>query len=75
MFLSGKCCSNQKIKLYEPNEIINMIGVRIERNNFGLRLYKQQSTNSREDIRSQFDEIRNQFRSASIGREAMLLTH
>ena len=31
------------------------------------------STNSREEISSQFDEIRSQFKSANIGREPMLL--
>ena len=34
---------------------------------------KQQSTNSKEDISCQFDEIKNQFRSANLGREGMLL--
>ena len=65
------------MKLYEPNLTINMIGVRIEIQNVGLRFYtahlKQQSTNSREDISSQFDEIKCQFRSANRGREAMLM--
>ena len=70
-------CNNEKMKLYEPNETINMIGVRVVINGMGVRMYtahmKQQSTNSRDDIRSQFDEIKSQFRSANLGREPMLL--
>ena len=54
-----------------------MMGIRLEIRGVGLRLYtahlKQQSTNSRDDIRSQFDEIKNQFKSANIGREPMVL--
>ena len=34
---------------------------------------KQQSTTSRDDIKIQFDEIKNQFRSANFGHEPMLL--
>ena len=75
--LSGKCCNNKKMKLYEPNDSINMLGIRLEVNGIGLRIYtahmKQQSTNSRDDIKVQFDEIRTQFRSANNGREPMLL--
>ena len=75
--LAGKCRNKEKMKLYEPNESINMIGVRLVINGTGLRVYtahmKQQSTNSREDIKIQFDEVRNQFRSATMGREPMIL--
>ena len=75
--LRGKCISNRKMKLFEPNESINMMGIRIEINGVGLRIYtahlKQQSTNSRDDIKVQFDEIKMQFRSAGIGREPMIL--
>ena len=67
----------KKMKLYEPNESLNMMGIRIQINNIGIRLYtahmKQQSTTSREDIKIQFDEIKNQFRSANFGHEPMLL--
>ncbi len=77
IILAGRMCSLNKMKLYEPNDTINMIGVRIEVRNSGIRLYtahlKQQSTNCREDILSQFDEIRSQFRSANSGREGMLM--
>ena len=65
------------IKLYEPNETINMIGVRLESKFCGIRLYtahlKQQSSSSRDEIAAQFDEIKNQFRSASLGREPTLM--
>ena len=78
VLLSGKCSNCRKMKIYKPNETINMIGVRLEINKYcGIRLYtahlKQQSTNNREDIKLQFDEIKNQFRSSNMGREAMLL--
>ena len=76
--LASKCCTSQKkMKLYEPNESINMMGIRLEFNNTGIRLYtahlKQQSANSRDDIKIQFEEIKNQFRSSNMGREPMLL--
>ena len=75
--LSGSIKSCKKMKLYEPNEIINMIGVRLDIKGVGVRFYtahlKQQSTTSRDDIAKQFDEIINQFRSANYGREAMLI--
>ena len=75
--LSEKLAGCPKMKLYEPNDSINMIGVRLEINGCGTRIYtahmKQQSSNSRDDIKAQFDEIKNQFRSANHGREPMLL--
>ena len=77
IILANKACSYKKMKLYEPTETVNMIGVRLEIKDIGLRLYtahlKQQSTNSKEDISCQFDEIKNQFHSANLGREGMLL--
>ena len=77
VILANKTCSYKKMKLYEPNDTVNMIGVRLEVKGTGIRLYtahlKQQSTSSKEEISSQFDEIKNQFRSANIGREGMLL--
>ena len=77
IILASKASSYKKMKLYEPSETVNMIGVRIEVNEIGIRLYtahlKQQSTNSMEDISCQFDEIKNQFHSANLGREGMLL--
>ena len=77
ILLANSCQNCEKMKLYDPNETINMLGTRIVVNGVGMRLYtahlKQQSTTSRDDIRSQFDEIRNQFKSANTGMEPMLL--
>ena len=77
IILKGKCSSNEKMKLFEPNETINMMGLRVEICGMALRIYtahlKQQSTNSRDDIKVQFEEIRMQFRSAQSGREPMLI--
>ena len=76
IILGGKC-NVRKMKLFEPNDSINMMGVRLEFNGVGLRVYtahlKQQSATSRDDIKVQFDEIKTQFRSAGYGREPMLL--
>ena len=75
--LRGRCTSSRKMKIFEPNESINMMGVRVEVQGWALRLYtahlKQQSGNSRDDIKVQFDEIKMQFKSAAIGQEPMLL--
>ena len=77
IIFSGRWCGSKKMRLYEPNESVNMMGVRVQLNNIGVRLYtahmKQQSTTSREDIKIQFDEIKNQFKSANSGHEPMLL--
>ena len=57
---------------------INMIGVRVElaKNNF-KRIYtahmKQVSTSSKDEIRDQFLEIRNQYKQAAVCNEGMLL--
>ena len=69
---------NEKIiRLYEPNEIANMLGIRVEIMNKGIRIYtahmKQQSANTREEIQDQFEEMRNQFKSAGISGEGMIL--
>ena len=75
--LTNAVKDHKKMKLFEPNETVNMLGIRLEIYGVGLRLYtahlKQQSTNTRNEINDQFDEIRNQFRSANQGREPMLL--
>ena len=77
MIMAKQMCSYNKMKLYEPNETVNMMGIRVDLKNVGIRLYtahlKQQSTHTKEEISSQFDEIKNQFRSANLGREAMLI--
>ena len=48
IILAGKCCNIRKMKLYEPNDTINMLGVRLEVKNSAIRMYtahmKQQST-------------------------------
>ena len=58
------------LKLYEPNDIVNMIGVRIELMNSGIRIFtahlKQQSTNSRDEIINQFEKIRTQIKYANL---------
>ena len=65
------------IKMYEPNELINMIGIRIELMNTGVRIYtahlKQQSVYPREDIAAQFEEIRKQFQDANKNKEGMMM--
>ena len=59
--LSGKACSAEKMKLYEPNDTVNMLGIRLQIGKIGIRIYtahlKQQSIHSKEDISRQFDEI------------------
>ena len=64
------------IKMYEPNDIVNMIGIRIELLKSGIRLYtahlKQQSVCTREDISLQFEEIRKQFQDANKAEEKCL---
>ena len=75
--LTKPTCNRKVMKLFEPNETINMIGVRIEVNNVGLRIYtahlEQPSINPKDVIVNQFDEIVNQFRSADMGMEPMLM--
>ena len=73
-----KDIQNQKvIRLYEPNEVANMLGIRIEQLNKGLRIYtghmKQQSVNPREEIQDQFEEVRKQFVSANLCGEGMIM--
>ena len=76
--LRGSAAGIVPMKLYEPNEAVNMLGIRLEiaKNNF-KRFYtahlKQMSTNDKEVIVNQFDEIKQQFRQAAISGEGMLL--
>ena len=76
--LRGSVAGVVPMKLYEPNEVVNMLGVRLEiaKNNF-KRFYtahlKQMSTNDKDTIIDQFEEIRQQFRQAAISGEGMLL--
>ena len=65
------------IKIYEPNETVNMMGIKLQILNNNIRLYtahfKQESTNSRDEIANQFYELEEQFRSANLCNEAMLV--
>ena len=69
--------SQKIIKLYEPNDIANMIGIRFDLMNNGIRIYtahlKQQSGNTREDIVDQFEEVKKQFKYASSSAEGMIM--
>ena len=77
VIVRNKLIDKKIIKMFEPNELVNMLGIRIELLNTGIRLYtahlKQQSVCSREDIAAQFEEIRKQFQDASKGNERMLI--
>ena len=66
------------MRLYEPNEVINMLGIRLEiaKNNhqrFYTAHMKQMSSNDKESIANQFDEILLQFELANLSQEGMLL--
>ena len=65
------------IKMYDPNDSANMIGVRIDFLGSGLRVYtahmKQQSACTRDEIAIQFDEVRSQFQDAAKSNEAMII--
>ena len=77
ILLRRKLKNIKVVKIYEPSDTVNMIGIRFELKNNGVRLYtahlKQLSVNSRATITDQFDEIRSQFRDANKSREGMLL--
>ena len=77
IILRKQIMNEKVIKLYEPNEVANMIGIRIELLNKGLRIYtahlKQQSTNSRDEIQDQFEEVRKQFISANSCGEGIIM--
>ena len=74
--LRNGCESTNVMKLYEPNEDINMLGIRMELMNNYIRIFtahlKQASKNSREIIEVQFDEIKKQFRQAEVMNELMI---
>ena len=75
--LRNSLTNNTVLKLYEPNEIANMMGIRIELVNTNLRVYtahlKQQSANSRDDIREQFEEVHKQFQYANDSKEGIIM--
>ena len=65
------------MKLYEPNEAANMLGIRVDLVSSSFRVYtahlKQQSTNSRDEITDQFEEVRRQFQNATCSNEGILM--
>ena len=73
----NKLIDKNIIKMYEPNEVINLIGIRIDLLGSGVRIYtahlKQQSACSRDEIALQFEEIRKQFRDAIKSNEGMIM--
>ena len=77
ILLRKKLVSLKVVKIYEPSDTINMIGVRFELKHNGVRFYtahlKQLSINSRSAIIDQFEELRLQFRDAERSREGMLI--
>ena len=78
IILRGCVAGIEPMKLYEPNETVNMLGIRLEiaKNNhkrFYTAHLKQMTKNEKEIIVNQFEEIRQQFRQAAISREGMLL--
>ena len=77
IILRKQIMNGRIIKLYEPSEIANMMGIRIEMMNKGIRIYtahlKQQSTNARDVITDQFEEIRKQFDYANSCEEGIIM--
>ena len=77
VIVRNKLIDNEIIKLYEPNDTINLIGIRIALMNSGIRLFtahlKQQSASTRDEIKAQFEEIKKVFQNASNCNEGMLL--
>ena len=78
IILRGAAAGLVPMKLYEPNETINMIGIRLEvaKNNhrrFYTAHMKQLSTNEKEAILDQLEEIKLQFRQAERSKEGMIL--
>ena len=77
IILRNKLVNNVVLKLYEPNDIANMIGIRLEMMNKNVRFYtahlKQQSVTSRDDIVDQFEEVRKQFQYANDCKEGIIM--
>ena len=76
--LRNQCAGLVPMRLYEPNDVINMIGIRIETaknryQRFFTAHMKQMSTNDRESILNQFEEIKLQFHLADTCKEGMLI--
>ena len=76
ILLRNELMSAKIIKIYEPNENINMLGIRIELLNNHIRVYtahlKQSSRNERDVINVQFQEIQQQFKQANTRNESMI---
>ena len=77
IILRKQIMNERIIKLYEPNEVANMLGIRVELMNTGIRIFtahlKQQSTNSREELVDQYEEVRKQFCSANCSEEGIIM--
>ena len=77
IIVRNKLVDNDIIKMYEPNDDVNLIGIRVELLGTGVRLYtahlKQQSVCSRDEISLQFQVIRKQFQDATRSNESMIL--
>ena len=69
--------NNNIVKLYDPNDNANMIGIRIDMVNTSIRIYtahlKQQSTNTWDEICNQFEEVRKQFQNATSSNESVIM--
>ena len=75
--LRNQCAGLVPMRLYELNDVINMIGIRIETaKNRYQRFFTahmiQMSTNDRESISNLFEEIKLQFHLADTCRECQL---
>ena len=77
IIVRNKLVDNDIIKMYEPNDNVNLIGIRVELMGNSIRIYtahlKQQSVASRDEITVQFEEIRKQFKDATRSNEPMML--
>ena len=77
IIIRNRLIDNDIIKLFEPNETINLIGIRLEMMNSCIRIYtahlKQQSVSTRDEITAQFDELKKQFQDAIKCNEGMLI--
>ena len=77
IIVRNRLVDNDIIKMYEPNDDVNLIGIRIELMGSSIRIYtahlKQQSAASRDEIALQFEEIRKQFNDATRSNEPMML--
>ena len=77
IIIRNRLVDNDIIKMYEPSEVINLIGIRVEMLNVSIRIFtahlKQQSVCTKEEITAQFNEIKHLFHEATKSNEGMLL--